>query len=326
MSFYSAIFANRIPYKSFVENGEVFCHWLNTGDKKFAEPFFDETILKCRAMPENAKMAKCVSALSMLPEWTAGMDAVKPTAFIFHLSRCGSTLVSQLLTLDPKNIVLPEVPFFDELLRLQYQLPALPVPVADEWLEAAIQLYGQKRNTAEQHLFIKTDCWHIFFYERLRKLYPDIPFILLYRSPDEVLRSQQKKRGMQAVPDIIEPEIMGIRKEDIRYHDFDHYFSLVMEKILERFLQVAAIDPLAVPVNYNEGIISIVKKIAAHANIEINDDLLQQMEDRSRYHAKFPEQAFTGDGLPGSMPDHLTNSMNLYQQLEEKRTLTASAS
>lgn len=315
------MFSNCIPYKLYLDKEEACCHWLNTLGKRFEEPFFDETIHRCRAFPENVKKQKCVSAVSLLPEWSEGMNAVQPTAFIFHISRCGSTLLSQLLTLDQKNIVLSEVPFFDELLRLHYQLPGLPVSVADEWLAAALTFYGQQRSGTEQHLFIKTDCWHIFSYERLRKLYPAVPVILLYRSPDEVLRSQQKKRGMQAVPDVIEPEVMGINKEDIRYHDFDHYFCMVMEKILEQFVRVLEKDPLAIPVNYKEGILPIVKKIATHTCIEIADDLLQQMEDRSRYHAKFPEQAFEGDDLPEYYPEYLKTSMNWYQRLEERREL-----
>jgi len=324
MSLFSTVFTGTIPYKLYSENGEAFCHWLNTMGKRFDEPFFDETILSCRALPGNARPVKCISPVAMLPEWSAGMNTIRPTAFIFHLSRCGSTLVSQLLTQDPANVVLSEVPFFDELLRLHYQLPGITTDMGDAWLASAIKFYGQKRNAAEEHLFIKADCWHIFFYERLRKLYPDVPFVVLYRSPDEVLRSQQKKRGMQAVPGIIEPEVMGIKKEEIPYHDFDQYFCMVMEKILLQFNLVVENDRQVLPVNYNEGILAVVKKIAAYTGLTISDGLLQTMEERSRYHAKFPGEAFTGDAPLQVQPAYLANCMNLYRELEERRQLTAS--
>jgi len=249
---------------------------------------------------------------------------VEPTAFIFHLSRCGSTLVSQLLSLDEQHIVLPEVPFFDELLRSHFKIPATDNTRADGWLTAAVCFYGQQRTGKEKRLFIKTDCWHIFYYERLRKIYPDVPIILLYRSPDEVLRSQQKKRGMQAVPGIVEPEVMGIKQEDINYTDFDHYFSMVMEKILEKFSQIGELDPLALLVNYNEGIIPVVKQLAAHCGMQLEEELLARMNDRSRYHAKFPEQSFAGDELPDNMPGYLDPCMQWYQQLEKQRLLQRS--
>lgn len=323
MTIAANVVANWIPYKLFCDNGELFCHWLNLQDKKFEEPFFDETIWQLRALPANVKMFKPVSHLQMVPLWANGLATVKPTAIIFHLSRCGSTLVSQLLTLDDSNIVLPEVPFFDELLRLQYQQPAIETAAADKWLAAAVKFYGQQRNENEKNLFIKTDCWHIFFYKRLRQLFPDVPFVLLYRSPAEVLLSQQKRRGMQAVPGIIEPELMGFIKEEIDHADFDGYFSMVMEKILAKFYEVQQNDPLTLLVNYKEGIVPIIKKLAEVSGIRLPGELLIKMKDRSGYHAKYPDQVFTGEEEPGQFPEYLNKAMDWYRRLEMKREITA---
>jgi hypothetical protein len=319
------VVANWIPYKLFCDNGELFCHWLNLQDKKFEEPFFDETIWRLRALPANVKMFKTVSHLQMIPLWANGLATVKPTAIIFHLSRCGSTLVSQLLTLDDSNIVLPEVPFFDELLRLQYQQPAIETALGDKCLAAAVKFYGQQRNENLKNLFIKTDCWHIFFYKRLRQLFPDVPFVLLYRSPAEVLLSQQKRRGMQAVPGILEPELMGLTKEEIDHADFDGYFSRVMEKILAKFYEVQQNDPMTLLVNYKEGIIPIVQRIAGLSGINLPEELLRKMKDRSGYHAKYPGQIFTGEEKPEQFPEYLNKAMDWYLRLEMKREIIASA-
>jgi hypothetical protein len=315
---------NWIPYKAFRDNDDLYCHWLNLQDKKFEEPFFGDTILRIKALPENIHLFKQVSHLTMVAQWAAGLPPVKPAAVIFHLSRCGSTLVSQLLTLDENNIILSEVPFFDELLRLSYQQPAIEAAVADEWLSAAIKFYGQTRTEKEQHLFIKTDCWHIFFYERLRKMFPGVPFVLLYRSPAEVLLSQQKRRGMQAVPGIVEPELMGINKQETDTANFDAYFSTVMEKILAKFYEVQQQDPLSLLVNYKEGIITIVQKVAAAAGISLTDELVKKMENRSRYHAKYPEQVFAGDQQPEAGPGYLEKAIEWYELLEAQRAIIAS--
>src|SRR5258705_13622399 len=101
---------NWIPYRLFEEGGENYCRWLYLGDEKITEPFFEETIGKCRVLPENSRwLTRCVSSLEVLPEWAQQVETISPTAFIFHISRCGSTLVSQLLGLQPVNIVLSEV-------------------------------------------------------------------------------------------------------------------------------------------------------------------------------------------------------------------------
>ena len=108
---------NWVPWKL----SNTLCEWLYTGNKKFTEPFFDDTISVCRNLDENRKPYKVVSDLQIMAEWAGDINALVPSAIIFHVSRCGSTLLSQLLGLDETHIVLSEVPFFDELLRLPYK-------------------------------------------------------------------------------------------------------------------------------------------------------------------------------------------------------------
>src|SRR5690349_8754340 len=106
---------NWVPYKLTSLEDLLHCEWLFTGDKEFTEPFFDETIAKCRQLYYRGRIS--ISSIDVLPHWSNEIESVPPSAFIFHVSRCGSTLASQLLALDQTNIVLSEVPFFDALLR-----------------------------------------------------------------------------------------------------------------------------------------------------------------------------------------------------------------
>jgi len=306
---------NWIPYKLFFEEKEPLCRWLFVGENEFTEPFFDETILKCRADGPNRSM-KSVSSLEVLPALSESIEAIKPSAFIFHISRCGSTLACQLLSLNPCNIVLSEVPFFDELLRYR-------IGGSEEYspglLKAAISFYGMKRKNNQDRLVIKTDSWHIFFYSRLRKLYPGVPFILLYRRPDEVDRSQQKRKGMQAVPGLIEPELFGFDKNDIDHIPREEYMFKVLEKYFAAFLNILKKDPLAFPINYNEGAIAIVKKIAALSGILITGDEIKKMQQRAHYHAKYPEQIFSEEPVKTPLPSYCARAFELYYETEKIR-------
>lgn len=309
-----------IPYNLFYHNDQPACEWLYLDNEPFIEPFFTDTISACRSREVNYKRRKVVSSLDVLPQWANAMDHVQPSAFIFHVSRCGSTLLSQFLSLDRKHIVLSEVPFLDQLLRIPFDNKYDRISLSQEWFQSAIPLYAQKRNGAEQHLFIKTDCWHIFFYERLRRLYPDTPFILLYRSPDEVLRSQQKQRGMQAVPGIVQPVIMGLRLEEGNpaLTDLDLYFSQVLEKILEAFVEVYNKDHRTLLVNYSEGMINVVQKLMEFSNIPLTDELLKQMQDRSNFHGKRKGEVFEKEP-PAQSSNYLDKAWQWYQELEKYR-------
>ena len=48
--------------------------------------------------------------MSDLLDQAAAEPGIDPTGFIFHLARCGSTLVSQMLAALPEHIVLSEAP------------------------------------------------------------------------------------------------------------------------------------------------------------------------------------------------------------------------
>lgn len=320
----AAALQNCIPSHLYLRENDIFCRWLDAQDKRFEEPFFADTINICQGFAANSKYKRCISSPEMLPVWAAEMNTVAPTAFIFHVSRCGSTLLSQLLSLDPRHIVLSEVPFFDELLRMHFKSPATSISEADRWLKAAISVYGQQRAGDEQHLFIKADCWHIFFYERLRKLYPDTPFILLYRSPGEVLRSQQKLRGMQAVPGLVEPAIMGLElnEDHPALINLDLYFAMVLEKIMEAFYEVVQKDKNCLLVNYQEGMIPITQKILDYAGIQWENGMMEQMQERTRYHGKYPQQVFEEEPL-ADVHEYLRNSQHWYEKLEVSRRNTA---
>ena len=304
-----------IPFKLFEESGQDHCRWLYLGEEVFTDPFFDETIGKCWRLPYNSARYRPVSSIAVLTEWSLQIESILPTAFIFHVSRCGSTLVSQLLGLNAANIVLSEVPFIDEILQSGFKKNRS----SSSLLKAAIRFYAAKRNEQQKYLFIKTDSWHIHFYKQLRELYPQVPFILLYRRPDEVVRSQQKKRGMHAVRGVIDPAIFDLTKEEITDLGMDDYLAKVLESYFTGFINILQNDKLAIPVNYNEGIVTIVKKIAAITGINLTEDEMMVMKERSGFHGKYPEQKFEEPIVEAKVPGYLVRSFELYDEIEKIR-------
>jgi hypothetical protein len=309
---------NWIPWKIIKTNGQFQCSWLNTFGTLFTEPFFEETILKCITLDSHYSKLASFSDLIMMDEWANYLDFVEPTAFVFHVSRCGSTLVAQLLAESEQNIVLSEVPFFDDILRLPFKEPVFDQTASSELLTAAIKFYGQKKTGKEEHLFIKTDSWHLFFYKQLRQLYPSIPFILIYRSPDEVFRSHRKQPGMQSVRGLIEPEVFGFTAEDLEIMSPDDYLAGVLESYLRKYLEIAETDNLCLLLNYNEGPIPMLEKIAAFTNTTPSRQELLKMTERSLYHSKKPRERFSEETITHA-PACLGKAMELYHRLEEKR-------
>jgi len=267
-----------------------------------------------RLLPENRHAYKSTSTPEMLAEWASSVHSVPPSAIIFHVSRCGSTLLSQALGLDKKNIVLAEVPFFDELLRAKFKDNSHDYSYL---LPYAVRFYGQKRTGNEEHLFIKADSWHLFFYEQWRAFYPDIPFILLYRQPDEVIHSQMKRKGLHAIPGIIEQEVFkhgGLPSIDEGY---ENYIAAVLEQYYKQMKIILEKDPLSYAFDYNTGLQFITEKVLHLTGKEPDIAAKESINLRLRYNAKHPEKEFIPENVVSQQQIKYPDSVfELYESLK----------
>src|SRR6266542_3419017 len=80
---------------------------------------------------------------------------LSPSGFIFHMSRCGSTLISQMLAALPQNIVISEAGPIDSLLRTNFHDPSFADDRRPIWFAWVVSALGQRRSGQEQHFFIK---------------------------------------------------------------------------------------------------------------------------------------------------------------------------
>jgi hypothetical protein len=307
---------NWIPFRIKKASLDLLCEWLYLGEKEFTEPFFDETISACRYANSNNRPFRSVSDLETMTKWAKDLNAVPPTAILFHVSRCGSTLLSQLLSIDKKHIVLSEVPFFDEILRLPLQQEAIDRAAAENYWQAALSFYGQQRFAGQQRLFIKADSWHLHFYEQYRNLFPNVPFFLLYRHPLQVLHSQQKQRGIQSVPGMIEPELFGFTPEQSSDTNLDRYMANVLTTYFEKMLRIVKSDPLAIAFDYAEGLHNIIDKMYSLLRLPRGKEMAKKIAERCRFHAKRPLQVFAEEQKDEDVPVFLQPAVSLYEQLK----------
>jgi hypothetical protein len=312
---------NWYPIRVYAENNELKCRWKYFKGIEFTDPFFNETILKASCLEINSRPYRSVSDLNILTEWSNTVNSVEPTLFIFHISRCGSTLLSQSLGMHDQHIVLSEVPFIDDILK------KLDI---DEWLintkyqailKSAIGLYGRINSTNKKKLFIKTDSWHLYYLPLFRLLYPSTPLLLLFRRPDEVLYSQQKKRGMHAVPGVISDSILGILSNKSNIANFDGHMIKVLESYYASLIKFAQNDDLSFLANYNEGIEQIINRLASYINIDIDENHRKLIHERCLYNAKFPDQVFKEESPNKEALSDLAKAFILYTELESLRNL-----
>ena len=284
---------NWIPYKLIEKDNEIYFEWIYLADIKYAEPFFDETIAKCRSHAYNSKPFKVITSVENLLDWSAALFSVELKSLVFHVSRCGSTMLSQSLATSSENIMISEAPVIDEILRSD----KFDLAKKASLLKAVIALLGQKRFPEQKNLIIKLDAWHIFNVDFLRSIFPEIPFALLYRNPMEVLKSHQKLTGMHMVPNLLPFEAFGISAEEMNEISFHQYGALVLEKYFQGFLDFSETDQNVTKLNYNEGMKIVLKKFISFINVDYADNELNKMYDRLEKHSKNESTVFKGDSF-----------------------------
>jgi hypothetical protein len=292
------------------------CRWLFVGDMRFTDPFFEDTTSRCLSLPENSFAPPWITPLGRLAEIAAECDALEPSAFVFHISRCGSTLVSQLLGLDDACVTLSEVPFFDQLMRARFRPGTADVTMH---LPAAIRLHGRRRTGGERTLVVKLDSWHTGFHAELRALYPRTPFILLYRHPAAVVRSHRKRPGMHAVRGVIEDAVFGFRPGESAAFPPDAHLPRVLAFYFETFLAIARSDSHSLLVQYQPDMIPAVETIARFSGIEISPSQREKMRARAAFHAKRPGEEFHEAPPDGAASEALAECIARYEETERFR-------
>jgi len=184
--------------------------WLAADSERYTEPFFDDTLRRLRRLPGNRDRELPTTPLAELGE----IRGPEPDAIIFHVSRCGSTLLAQMLAALPHHTVLAEPPLADEILRLPRQRPETTDAERIDWLRGTIAALARPHAATSRRLFVKLDCWHIFELPLVRRAFPRTPLLFLHRHPVEVLASLMRLPSLTLVRDTVLPEQLALTRAE----------------------------------------------------------------------------------------------------------------
>ncbi len=197
-----------VPARLVRVEGATQVEWVFTDGLPFTEPFFEQTLARLtRTNPANRPDRRPRGALATLRHTAS---AVAPAAIVFHVSRCGSTLVSQMLAALPSHIVVSEAPVLDDILRAPRHDPTVTDDDRIASLRGAIAAFAYPKTPHESRLFVKLDCWHIFHLPLVRRAFPGVPLVFVHRHPLEVLVSLMRMPSMTLVRDVVTPTQLGL--------------------------------------------------------------------------------------------------------------------
>ena len=285
--------AGWIPIRIYWNGRTPVVDWCWVGTRRFTEPFFDHTIDHCMRLPFSS-LFRPQTPIDSLSERYAIAPGLQPRGFIFHMSRCGSTLVSQMLAALPGTVVLSEAGPIDSVLRAQFRDPSLGEATRDEWLRWVVSALGQRRIGEETDLFVKFDSWNALKFPLIHRAYPDVPWIFLYRNPVEVLVSQLAHRGAHMVPGVIEPELFGMNMAEAFEMQPEEYCARVLAQTCEAALRHHQ-SCAGLMINYQQLPDAMWTGIADFFGIELRDSDMETFRRVTKLDAKNPSLMFESD-------------------------------
>ncbi|HXZ03017.1 MAG TPA: hypothetical protein VEI03_23720 [Stellaceae bacterium] len=286
----AAALAGFTPVSLALASGAASIDWGDLTGWRFSDPFFDQTVERWAgsAAPRLARTG--LDALEALDE-TPSLD---PAALIFHLSRCGSTLVSRLLSRVPGMLVVAEPKPVNTLLLAGPA--ALGEAEAARLLRLLVRALGRRRFGDEQCYALKLSSWNVARLDLFRRAFPEAKLIWVQRRPIEVMASLIADPpgwlALRGLPQAAE-RLFGMAPEALRGLDAARFCAHALAALLAA---ARAAGGARLAVDYRDLPEAVWTRIAPFIGVDLGESEIALLREEARYHAKDPgRRLFSGD-------------------------------
>ncbi|MGA2890834.1 MAG: cupin domain-containing protein [Terracidiphilus sp.] len=303
--------------------------WIDTGARALAEPFFYQTVKHYKKEHPAAHIrTTSLDALTHINE------DIPPSGFIFHISRCGSTLLADGLRALPNMIVVSEPPVLSGVLSLQSAANnENNSDMIDRGaiLKGVVNAFGQRRSGMERSLVIKFSSWSILHLKTIRALWPQVPCVIIVRDPLEVAVScLDKPPGWMNLKDEVQGTVDSVLGWDAKSVSTMTKIGFCA-RILGEFLKIAVVgkETGCHVVDYKNLTADHIKKIAELFGIEVTSEGLEALRASCSIYPKDPGGKLTfqndRDAQQAKASDILRNEVNrwarsAYESVTQKDT------
>lgn len=281
-----------LPARSVPQSGPPAFDWARFGDSPLREPLYEDSVRRVTSLPFN-RMFRTRTSLASLVADHANQRVAPPSGFVFHMSRCGSTLAGRMLMAVPGHAVASE----PEPLDAVVQWATLSGAGHDEQvdaLRAIVAALGRDRFPGQRRFFIKLDAWHVFALPLFRAAFPDVPWLFLYRDPVEVIVSHLAEPGLHFVPGMLPPALIGLDTSE--WTSLADYGGRVLAEICGAVIEHWPLGG-GLPVDYPNIYAAMTTAVPAHFGFDLTSDERAAMIAATAVDAKRPSAAFASDSV-----------------------------
>lgn len=275
-----------IPFRIRWDNDRPEVSWCRAEEGQFTAPFFEQTVRNalrvCRPV---------VTSLDYLEAVAVTLPPAQPAGFVFHCSRCGSTLLGRLLARAPESVMFSEPAPLDDVLGALHA----PIDARVRWLQAILTVLSAAARQPRR-VFVKWDAWHILDRPVIAHAFPQVPWTFLMRDPVDVLVSHQRMPGMHMLPAAVAPGRFGWTLQQVVGFTPLEYRSRVLGTLFGVVLDHAS-EGGALVLDYRDLPAVALEQMLPHFGIRPTAEELDYMAEVFTQNAKAPAQAFVPDSV-----------------------------
>jgi hypothetical protein len=255
---------------------------------RFEDRYFHETVARAAKRPFNLAFYRD-TPVDTLHSVAASSDALPLHGLIYHLSRCGSTLVSSAFGARSDVLMLAEPGPVNDALTI--------ADVDDrgriELVRDLVRVLSRPQRAEQRACVIKLDAWHVRFIPLLEAAFSQVPWIFIHRDPREVLVSHLRLTSFM-MSAVNAPAATGMALIEAVRVPREEYCASVISTLLDA---VRARAPEAKHlVAYGELPDAIWTRIGPAFGLPFDARGIERVKRDAMMHAKEPTRPFAPDG------------------------------
>lgn len=284
------------PIRFYIAQGQVMVDWARLLDTPLREPFFQHGIQNQLRHPFHLAFRR-QTPLHDLLAWHEQSPGLDPSLVIFHVSRCGSTLITQTLAESPHHLQLSEPGPVDFLVRQALASGLIDEAQVVRALRAWTSAWAQRCDSASpplQTMSLKQDAWNTDKAPLFAKAWPDAPWVFLTREPLAVLVSQMRERAFFMIPGALGLNFGGVNPGEMPAMSAELHCAQVLGSIYAAMAQ--QFDPTrALLLDYAQLPDAIETQVLPHMRWQVSHADRERMRERATRHGKQPHEVFEPD-------------------------------
>jgi hypothetical protein len=279
-----------LPTRSVPTNGAPAFDWLWFGDRRLSQPFFEDEVRRAAALPFNW-LFRIRTSMDTVVAGAGSEPEIPLRGLIFHMSRCGSTLLAQMLAAVPGHAVSSEPEPLDGVIQWA-RLGQVDQETAVTAIRAIVTALGRDRGTGAARHFIKLEAWQAFSLPLFRAAFPAVNWVHLYRNSVEVMVSTMQQPGVHTAPGMLPEHIVGFPVDGIM--SLEDFAARVLAGIGEAIIKHQDLGGGMV-VAYPDIAKAATGQIADHLSLSLDIQSVAMMNSAAAQDSKDPQQGFSSD-------------------------------